>query len=317
MTILDSIKDYFRQTRKVSTYNNSPLDTFRLISSPTRGESYNLGNCIKYITRYLATDGVKKRNPDCLMKVCHYAYFEMVRLEALSNATSYKLLLDDYVDKFENRKIRFMGTDLTLLEAMELKVGETMLNDLIFNCDCLDQFKRAEDYFLIGYFLLQRYCQDNSDEKTAIIAWNLNTNQWEVRGEEGEYVVDRSVIHNDKTLETISKLTKSVKNIGKVSIDTINKAIEKGNQVVDREAKVDRSAKAPKRLDAKYTKFDLSQLPELKVDLDHNKTLTMFDYVDLMLSNRYEACYKAIESADIDHILIIRDLLNRRIDGKL
>lgn len=219
MKLLDTIKEYFRHTRKVSTYNHSPIESLKIISSPIAGENYNLGNCIKYLTRFLSTEGAKKRNPDCLMKVCHYAYFEMVRRKELINGCGFKGLVETYVDEFENTKVRYIGTDMTLVEAMDNKMGEHLLNDLIFNCDTVDYFRKPEDYFLIGYFLLERYTKDMSNSRTAILAWNYNTNKWEIRGEEGE-------VYITKEAELLKYVSKEIQE--QIASDAIKEQEDKG-----------------------------------------------------------------------------------------
>ena len=74
-------------------YEKSPIDPKPFINS-IYGKGFNIGNAVKYLSRYCATDGNKCSQREDLLKAVHYIIFELERsLEAS------KPLTEAYIEK--------------------------------------------------------------------------------------------------------------------------------------------------------------------------------------------------------------------------
>jgi len=62
-----------------SKYNKSVIDCEGLILSDNMGLGFNIGNAIKYLSRYSNEKGEKARDRKDLLKAAHYIIFEMKR----------------------------------------------------------------------------------------------------------------------------------------------------------------------------------------------------------------------------------------------
>ena len=60
-------------------YNQSTIDPKPIILGPKTGLGFNLGNAVKYLSRYINESGEKSRNRLDLIKAIHYILFEMRR----------------------------------------------------------------------------------------------------------------------------------------------------------------------------------------------------------------------------------------------
>ncbi len=62
-------------------YYSTPIDTTKFIYDKHNGKGFNIGNSIKYLSRYM-TEGYEKSNKkEDLYKAIHYCLFEIARLE--------------------------------------------------------------------------------------------------------------------------------------------------------------------------------------------------------------------------------------------
>ena len=60
-------------------YNKSSIDCKPIILGPETGLGFNIGNAVKYLSRYINKSGNKSRNRLDLIKAIHYILFEMKR----------------------------------------------------------------------------------------------------------------------------------------------------------------------------------------------------------------------------------------------
>ena len=60
-------------------YNQSAIDPKPIILGPKTGLGFNIGNAVKYLSRYINENGEKSRNRLDLIKAIHYILFEMKR----------------------------------------------------------------------------------------------------------------------------------------------------------------------------------------------------------------------------------------------
>lgn len=60
-------------------YAHSIVDMKIFMDSDIHGKSFNIGNATKYLTRYMASEGEKKSNPQDLLKIAHYCLIEYAR----------------------------------------------------------------------------------------------------------------------------------------------------------------------------------------------------------------------------------------------
>lgn len=80
-TIVDTV-NYLASTYE-DKYAASPIKTKGIILSQELGKGYNIGNCTKYLQRYLTTGFAKSENTEDLRKVIHYSMFEITRKNSL------------------------------------------------------------------------------------------------------------------------------------------------------------------------------------------------------------------------------------------
>ena len=88
---LTKIKTYILETQANSTYNSSPHEPLEMCYYC---EYWNLGNCYKYLNRYLSTQGNKKGIETDLLKVCHYAFLEYAQCVA-TEFSEFKEVIND------------------------------------------------------------------------------------------------------------------------------------------------------------------------------------------------------------------------------
>ena len=62
-------------------YNKSSIDCKPVILGPETGLGFNIGNAVKYLSRYINKSGNKARNRSDLIKAIHYILFEMKRTD--------------------------------------------------------------------------------------------------------------------------------------------------------------------------------------------------------------------------------------------
>ena len=62
-------------------YNQSTIDPKPIILGPKTGLGVNIGNAVKYLSRYVNESGEKSRNRLDLIKAIHYILFEMKRTD--------------------------------------------------------------------------------------------------------------------------------------------------------------------------------------------------------------------------------------------
>lgn len=60
-------------------YQCSEVRNEGIIYSPRNGKGFNIGNAVKYLSRYLTTGFEKSENPKDLQKAIHYCLFELTR----------------------------------------------------------------------------------------------------------------------------------------------------------------------------------------------------------------------------------------------
>lgn len=94
---LAGIKNYILDTQAKTTYNTSPHHPLEMCYDSKRAEGWNLGNCYKYLNRYLSTEGEKKEVVKDLYKVCHYSYLHYSRV-TLNHDGSF----GDYVNRIND-----------------------------------------------------------------------------------------------------------------------------------------------------------------------------------------------------------------------
>lgn len=60
-------------------YANTDIDMSFILKSDDLGKGMNIGNCLKYLSRYIAVEGEKKYLVEDLLKATHYLLFELQR----------------------------------------------------------------------------------------------------------------------------------------------------------------------------------------------------------------------------------------------
>lgn len=76
-----TIQDFTDHLCKASKdkYSNSIIDMRVFMDSDVHGKSFNMGNALKYMTRYMAFEGEKINNQQDLLKIAHYCLLEYTR----------------------------------------------------------------------------------------------------------------------------------------------------------------------------------------------------------------------------------------------
>jgi hypothetical protein len=148
-TTLDKIKTYILETQANSTYNSSPHEPLQLCFYR---EDWNLGNCYKYLNRYLSKEGIKKGNEIDLLKVCHYAWLEYVQ----SIATDFEEFKQE-INDVENLD--------TFFECTEIK-GDLIQVFIDDDMQITDLFWNVQQYALLGILLIQQHNEHIDLEST-------------------------------------------------------------------------------------------------------------------------------------------------------
>ena len=77
---IDKIINWVFKTSK-GKYNKSEIDPKPYILGKKIGIGFNIGNSIKYLSRYVSNSGLKRYNEEDLIKSIHYILFEIKRRE--------------------------------------------------------------------------------------------------------------------------------------------------------------------------------------------------------------------------------------------
>lgn len=160
---LTKIKAYILDTQAKSTYNSSPHEPLEMCWNERMAEVWNLGNCYKYLNRYLSSDGEKKGDIKDLLKVCHYSWFESCR----HGITSNNQIVSDYIFK------KMINESDYLDEIIRLWINESPdLNHLPDsfkenNKQVNGRFWDYSEYFQLATLLIQELETEHIDLETT------------------------------------------------------------------------------------------------------------------------------------------------------
>lgn len=148
---LDKIKTYILETQANSTYNSSPHEPLELCFYK---DDWNLGNCYKYLNRYLSTNGSKRGNERDLLKACHYAWLEKVGNDYAGNFEQFKEIINsnNYLDKF-------LKTDTIEDNLIQVFKDDTE--------QITDLFWSSIQYVRLGTLLIQQHESNYIDLETT------------------------------------------------------------------------------------------------------------------------------------------------------
>jgi hypothetical protein len=76
-----TVLDFNTHLEKASNdkYSHSIIDMKSIMDSDIHGKSFNMGNALKYMTRYMSVEGEKINNSSDLLKIAHYCLLEYAR----------------------------------------------------------------------------------------------------------------------------------------------------------------------------------------------------------------------------------------------
>jgi hypothetical protein len=107
-------------------------------------DDWNLGNCYKYLNRYLSTKGEKKGDIKSLYKTCHYIWLEYNKM-ITTDFEAFKKEIND-VEKFNPSMFKFTEVDSDLVQIFK--------DD---NMQVTDLFWAESQYFRLATLLIQQH----------------------------------------------------------------------------------------------------------------------------------------------------------------
>jgi len=149
-TTLEKIKAYILDTQANSTYNSAPHEPLEMCFY---SDDWNLGNCYKYLNRYLSTKGEKKGDIKSLYKTCHYAWLEYVQIIT----TEFKEFKQEVNDK-ENINEYFDCDEINEGLTQAFKEDDSQVTGLFWS---------EQQYARLAILLIQKHETNHIDLETT------------------------------------------------------------------------------------------------------------------------------------------------------